>query len=69
MFFVFAPESNELLSKVTASFDALELSIIEAQLQTSNYGLHSIPLKPSCLSQNPENRLITCIFWNIHCAP
>ena len=38
MFFVFAPESKQLLTKVTASFDALELSIIEAQLQTSNAG-------------------------------
>lgn len=38
MFFIFAPESNELLSKVTASFDKLELNIIEAQLQTNNIG-------------------------------
>lgn len=43
MFFVLAPESERLLSQVTAAFDVLDLSIIEAQLQTSNNGfaLHS----------------------------
>ncbi|MEM7358704.1 MAG: [protein-PII] uridylyltransferase [Pseudomonadota bacterium] len=43
MFFVFAPESKQLLTRVTASFDTLDLSIIEAQLQTSKNGfaLHS----------------------------
>ncbi|NND00728.1 MAG: [protein-PII] uridylyltransferase [Gammaproteobacteria bacterium] len=38
MFFIFAPDSNQLLSKVTASFDALDISIIEAQMQMSNNG-------------------------------
>ena len=38
MFFVFSSESKQLLSKVTASFDALDISIIEAQLQISNHG-------------------------------
>lgn len=38
MVFVFAPESRDLLSKVTFGFDGLELRIIEAQLQASNNG-------------------------------
>ena len=44
MFFVFAPESSKLLSKVTASFDAMEINIIEARLQQSSNGhaLYSI---------------------------
>ncbi|NND82472.1 MAG: [protein-PII] uridylyltransferase [Gammaproteobacteria bacterium] len=39
MFFVFAPDSRQLLTRVTAAFDALELNIIEARLQLSNNGL------------------------------
>ena len=38
MVFVLAPESNQLLSRVTASFDTLDLSIVEAQMQTSTLG-------------------------------
>lgn len=38
MFFVFAPETNRLLTQVTGSFDALDLNIIEARLQLSNNG-------------------------------
>jgi len=38
MFFVFAPETNRLLTQVTGSFDALELNIIEARLQLTNNG-------------------------------
>ncbi len=39
MFFVFAPESKRLLTQVTGAFDNLDLSIIEAQIQSSNNGL------------------------------
>jgi len=39
MFFVFAPDTNDLLTQVTSSFDTLELNIIEARLQLSNNGL------------------------------
>ncbi len=38
MFFVFAPETNRLLTQVTGSFDKLELNIIEARLQLSSNG-------------------------------
>ncbi len=38
MFFVFAPETNRLLTQVTGSFDALDLNIIEARLQLTNNG-------------------------------
>ena len=38
MFFVFAPETNRLLTQVTGSFDRLELNIIEARLQLSANG-------------------------------
>lgn len=38
MFFVYAPDSNHLLTQVTASFDAMDLNIIEARLQLSNNG-------------------------------
>ena len=38
MFFVFAPDTNRLLTQVTSSFDTLELNIIEARLQLSNNG-------------------------------
>jgi len=38
MFFVFAPETNQLLTQVTGAFDALELNIIEARLQLSSNG-------------------------------
>jgi [protein-PII] uridylyltransferase len=38
MFFVFAPETNRLLTQVTGSFDQLELNIIEARLQLSSNG-------------------------------
>lgn len=38
MFFVFAPETNRLLTQVTGSFDALGLNIIEARLQLTNNG-------------------------------
>lgn len=38
MFFVFAPDSNNLLTRVTASFDTLALNIIEARLQQNNNG-------------------------------
>lgn len=38
MFFVFAPETNRLLTQVTGSFDTLELDIIEARLQLSSNG-------------------------------
>ena len=43
MFFVFAPESNTLLTHVTAAFDTLGLDIIEARLQrsTNGFALHS----------------------------
>jgi len=38
MFFIFAPESKQLLSQVTSAFDALDIGIIEAQLQSTNNG-------------------------------
>ena len=38
MFFIFAPETNNLLTKVTGSFDTLDLNIIEARLQLTNNG-------------------------------
>ena len=38
MFFVFAPETNRLLTQVTGAFDALELNIIEARLQLTSNG-------------------------------
>jgi len=38
MFFVFAPQTNALLSQVTSAFDALELNISEARLQLSSNG-------------------------------
>jgi len=38
MIFVFAPETRNLLTQVTASFDELELNIIEARLQSSKNG-------------------------------
>jgi len=38
MFFVFAPETNELLTQVTGAFDAMELNIIEARLHLSSNG-------------------------------
>jgi [protein-PII] uridylyltransferase len=38
MFFVFAPETNRLLTQVTGSFDQLELNIIEARIQLSSNG-------------------------------
>lgn len=38
MIFVFAPETRKLLTQVTASFDELELNIIEARLQSSKNG-------------------------------
>ena len=38
MFFVFAPETNQLLTQVTGAFDSLELNIIEARLQLSSNG-------------------------------
>ena len=38
MFFVFAPQTHNLLTKVTSAFDALELNIIEARLQLSSNG-------------------------------
>jgi len=38
MFFVFAPETNQLLTHVTGAFDAMELNIIEARLQLSSNG-------------------------------
>lgn len=38
MFFIFAPETNRLLTQVTGSFDALELNIIEARLQSAKNG-------------------------------
>ena len=43
MFFIFAPESNTLLTHVTAAFDTLGLDIIEARLQrsTNGFALHS----------------------------
>lgn len=48
MFLVFAAKSKDLLAKVTYSFDALELGIIEAQLQTTDtdfalYSFNAIP--------------------------
>ena len=39
MFFVFAPETNNLLTEVTGSFDQLDLNIIEARLQLTSNGL------------------------------
>ena len=43
MFFVFAPETNTLLTNVTAAFDSFGLDIIEARLQrsTNGFALHS----------------------------
>jgi len=38
MFFVFAPQTNRLLTQVTGAFDAMELNIIEARLQLSSNG-------------------------------
>ncbi len=38
MFFVYAPETNRLLTQVTGSFDQLELDIIEARLHLSSNG-------------------------------
>ena len=38
MFFVFAPNTNTLLTQVTGSFDALDLNIIEARIQLSMNG-------------------------------
>lgn len=38
MFFVFAPETNRLLTQVTGSFDELDLNIIEARFQLSSNG-------------------------------
>jgi [protein-PII] uridylyltransferase len=38
MIFVMAPKFGQLLSRVTASFDSLELGIIEAQMHNSNIG-------------------------------
>lgn len=38
MFFVFAPETNSLLTQVTGAFDEMELNIIEARLQLSSNG-------------------------------
>ncbi len=38
MFFVFAPETNRLLTQVTGSFESLDLNIIEARLQLNNNG-------------------------------
>ncbi|RBP50954.1 [protein-PII] uridylyltransferase [Arenicella xantha] len=38
MFFVFAPETNKLLTQVTGAFDRMELNIIEARLQLSSNG-------------------------------
>ena len=38
MFFVFAPQTNQLLAQVTGAFDILELNIIEARLQLSSNG-------------------------------
>ena len=38
MFFVFAPETNKLLTQVTGSFEELDLNIIEARLQLSSNG-------------------------------
>lgn len=39
MVFVFAPETNNLLTEVTGSFDLLEANIIEARLQLTSNGL------------------------------
>ena len=38
MFFVFAPETNKLLTQVTGSFDELDLDIIEARLHLASNG-------------------------------
>lgn len=38
MFFVFAPETNKLLTQVTGAFDEMELNIIDARLQLSEHG-------------------------------
>jgi [protein-PII] uridylyltransferase len=38
MFFVFAPETNKLLTQVTGAFDEMELNIIDARLQLSSHG-------------------------------
>lgn len=38
MFFVFAPETNKLLTQVTGSFAELDLNIIEARLEMSTNG-------------------------------
>lgn len=38
MFFVFAPETNKLLTQVTGAFDRMDLNIIEARLQLSSNG-------------------------------
>jgi [protein-PII] uridylyltransferase len=43
MFFIYAPDSSNLLTDVTGAFDSLELNIIEARLQktTTGFSLYS----------------------------
>lgn len=57
MLFVFAPETNNLLTEVTGSFDLLELNIIEARLQLTSNGLAlytfvALAFEPERASQN-----------------
>lgn len=61
MFLIFAPKSKELLSKVTYSFDALELAIVEAQLQATNngfvlYSFNAIPKNQRPIESNEKLR-------------
>jgi len=75
MFFVFAPETNSLLTQVTGAFDALELNINEARLQLSSNGfaLYSfnatVPEPESATEQNYmsflEQRLRALILENV----
>jgi [protein-PII] uridylyltransferase len=63
MFFIFAPKSKDLLSKVTYSFDALELAIIEAQLQVTNngfvlYSFNAIPKSQKAMRSAEQLRSI-----------
>jgi len=74
MFFVYAPETNSLLTKVTGAFDELDLDIIEARLHMSSNGfaLYSfnavVPEKSEAIKadymQFLEQRVRTLILSN-----
>jgi len=57
MFFVFAPESKRLLTQVTASFDVLELNIIEARLQQSANGFALYSFSATVLDTDSANKV------------